>query len=87
MNAYNTSISASGNCCYGSYFNLINYKVLCVMNTPASQNITHQNNVITRKWKLKKYAVTVDQNVSAERILVYFLQIETLGRLLLDLAM
>lgn len=73
MNAYNTNISASGNCCYGSYFNLINYKGLCVMNTPASQNIIHQNNVVTRKRKLKKYAVTVDQNVSAERILVYFL--------------
>ena len=43
------------------------------MNTPASQNIIHQNNVVTRKRKLKKYAVTVDQNVSAERILVYFL--------------
>ena len=73
MNAYNTNTSAPGNCCYGSYFNLINHKGLCVMNTPASQNISHQNNVIIRKWKLKKYAVTVDQNVSAERILVYFL--------------
>lgn len=73
MNAYNTNTSAPGNCCYGSYFNLINHKRLCVMNTSASQNITHQNNVITRKRKLKKYAVTVDQNVSAESILVYFL--------------
>ncbi|TKC36041.1 hypothetical protein EI555_007611, partial [Monodon monoceros] len=39
MNAYNTNTSAFSNCSYGGYFNLINHKGVCLMNTPASQNI------------------------------------------------